>query len=348
MTEIDNQVAESNEGQTLREALQEAMENQTKEPEQVAEEEPQEEPKEEVVAESEEVEELPVYKAPSNWNKQEKELFAKLPEEIELENGEVIPVKELLSKYDKSRNADYTKKTQELSTIRKDIEPINELLEPYKDNFQRMGIKPADYLSQLMQFDARYSEDPIGTVKALMEKKGLSAKDLGLTTQESEVDDDDAYLTDEELRIKRLEKELAEAKNGTKKTQEEIDKIRESYNADKDAVAAERMVKEFESATDEDGNLLHKHFDDDRVRKEMYQLWSSGEAKSLEEAYNMSARVELLKLKEGKEQDEEITTRNEVAKAKRAGMRVKTNVTSNYQDLSLRDELKARLSSSRV
>ena len=96
---------------------------------------------------------LPIFKAPSNWNKAEKEHFEKLPDELELEDGTVVQLKEILSKYDKSRQADYTRKTKEISELRNELNPLKELIEPYKDNFKRMGIEPANYMQQLINLD---------------------------------------------------------------------------------------------------------------------------------------------------------------------------------------------------
>ena len=58
-----------------------------------------------------------------------------------------------------------------------------DITEPYKDNFKRIGVKPAEYLSRLMDVDIRLNKDPAGTIRYLADMFKVNGKDLGFTEQ---------------------------------------------------------------------------------------------------------------------------------------------------------------------
>lgn len=296
----------------------------------------QEEEQESKEAEESADDELPVFEAPTNWKKEEKELFNKLPDELELEDGTVVPIKDILSKYDKSRQADYTRKTREVAELRNELSPLKDLIEPYKDNFERLGVKPADYMQQLINLDVALHKDPVGTIKQAMEKFQITPDKLGLTDV-SESDDDDDFLTDDEKRIKQLEKKI-EALEGKTTANEQTLAQKESQ------AEVNRILNEFETATDDSGELLHPYYNDKEVQDELSILVSRG--KTLEEAYKASPRVKMLELENSNQatpKNDATEIRRQVAQAKRASLKVTSKKSTDYSDLpSLKDELKAK------
>lgn len=282
---------------------------------------------------------MPVFQAPVSWNKEEKQLFDNLPDELELENGDIVPIKEIISKYDKSRSSDYRRKTMEVAEMRKEYQPLKELIEPYKDNFEKMGIKPSDYMSKLINLDISLHNDPLGTIKQAMETFKITPEKLGLTDA-SESDNDSDFLTDEEKKIAELEKKIKALEGKTDANEQTL--------AQRDSQAkVSKILKDFENATNDSGELLHPHYNDAEVQDELSILVSRG--KTLEEAYEASPRVKMLDLEQRQQavkKNDAIENRKKVAKAKRASLKVNSKKTDFSDFPSLKDELKARYFSS--
>lgn len=334
--ETTENTEENNEGiLSLREELEKNFNAVSEEATEVAEETEEEATEEEDTGEGEEEEaeeEIPTLKAPSSWKKEEKEIFDSLEPKVQ----------EILSKYDKSRQADYTRKTQELAGQRKEIESLNGVIEPYKEAFNKIGVEPANYLKGLLDVDISLAKDPAGTLKQLISRFNVDPSDLGFTSNKEESDEEEEYLTDTELKLKRkveeLEKRLDSSSN-------KVDSFEKEKMASAESAQIERIFQDFSAAADEDGNILHPHFDNDEVKQEM--SYYVGIGKTMEEAYKLSPTVKKLGLEASNVETAEqkiIKKRQEVAKAKKAGRRLKNSSTGDidYSSLSLRDELAAR------
>lgn len=347
MTDISPEVAETTE--SLQDALTRNMNELNAEAE-VANDDVQEKVEEDVVEDSEdeqpeteeEIEETEpevVYQAPTNWTKEEKELFGKLPDELETEDGTIIPVKEILTKYDKSRNADYTRKTQELSQQRKEVEGLVKLIEPHKGEFEQRNLKPEDYFRDLMNTATSLQKDPAGTLKYLIDVFKVDPSDLGITAS-AEVDPDDEYLTDQELQLKKRAAEL-EKENARLKQEKENEKNRAMQSE------GDRQLVAFETATNEDGTLKHPYFEDKQVKKEMLIMVQADDGLTLEEAYNNSPTVKRLEFEASTKEtpdQKKVRKRMEVSNAKKSSMRV-TNKTSSvdFSKMDLAEHLKSNL-----
>ena len=348
MTEIDNQEAGSTEGteivqNSLRDELKANFEKQIENSDNESETEgTKDTEKPEIVAETNETEDNTIdekeIETPSGWNKAEREQFETLDP----------AAKEILTKYDKSRQADYTRKTQEVAEQRKEVEGLVSITEPYKDDFKRLGVKPADYFSQLMQVDISLSKDPAGTMQKLIAKFNLKADDLGFTAQSESTNHeaDDDYLTDTEVKLKKENKDLKLKLDALDK---QVTGIVETNSSKEEQTAVQKVLKEFTDAEDDDGNIAHPHFDNEDVKNEMSILVNTG--KTLDEAYNSSPTVKMLELdNKNKETPVQRSTRKkqEIAKAKTASKRVKSSSAGeiDYSTMSLRGELESKLKAS--
>ena len=92
---------------------------------------------------------------------------------------------------------------------------------------------------------------------------------------------------------------------------------------DKSQAEVNKVISDFQKATNESGDLLHPHFNDKEVQEELSILISRG--RTLEEAYAASPRVKTLELESSNQEppeDKAVAARKEVAKAKRASLRV--------------------------
>ena len=347
MTEQSATESEVNEAQeaaqeqapTLREALQNAFDAQEEDSTEEAEEELQEasdevDSDEESQDKKDEAEELEYeLAAPTSWNKKEKELFESLTTEQ----------KEIIAKHDKSRTADYTRKTQELAEQKKEVKGLIDLLTPYKDNFKQMGVKAEDYVNNLMHWDSMLAKDPEGTILQLADKFNIDLAKR--TTDDKDSDDyDDEYASDTE---KRLLTELRETKEKLSRFEKSVESIESDKQAQEQTKEVTRLIQEFTNEVDDDGELLHPHINNEDVIKEMQESVANG--KTLAEAYYTSKTVRKLErealLGADKEEDDEAKQRQDIAKAKRAGKRVKTSSARDidFTGMSIREELSAKL-----
>lgn len=321
----DNEVAndENVSNDEVNEAKEQDTDNQNEEPENQDNENEAEEQEEPV---------LDIYKAPTNWNAKEKELFDKLPDDLVLEDGSVIEIKEILTKYDKSRNADYTRKTQELAEQKKEVKGLVELIEPYKGEFEQQRVNPADYFRDLMNTATALHKDPVNTVKAIMDRFNVTPENLGITqsADNDSYDDEDDYLTDLEKENKQLKQRLDNLENQFNVEQSNSRKTREDAHVNK-------MISEFENAQDDNGQLKHPYFSNEEVRQEMAVLYGAGN--DLEEAYSKSPTVKRLEFEaKSKETPEQKATRKrmEINQAKKASRRVDTSTID--EDLSSKSQ----------
>jgi len=350
MTDISPEVESTVETtETLRDTLlknyQDSQVEEKQEAQHIEEEEVQEQDNiKETKEEQEEVKDTPVldiYKAPTNWNAEEKELFDNLPDDLELEDGKVIPIKEILTKYDKSRNADYTRKTQELAEQKKEVKGLVDLLEPYKGEFEQQKVNPVDYFRDLMNTATALHKDPVNTVKLIMDRFGVTPDKLGITADLQEADslnEEDDYLTDHELKLKNENKQL----------KERLDKLENKFNTEqsnsqieKENAQVENVISEFENAKDEDGQLKHPYFSNEEVKQEIAVLLGTGN--NLEDAYKKSPTVKRLEFEaKNKETPEQQATRKRMAinQAKKASRRVdSTMIDEDLSAKSLREHL---------
>jgi hypothetical protein len=108
----------------------------------------------ETVAEEEEVVEDPIEEtiydeaAPERWPEEMKEVYAKLPPEAR---------KAMLEQVYKPMQRQYTQTTQELAQMRKAVEPMLEAMNHYRNDFERMGVNPAEVFRTQMAWAAHFA-----------------------------------------------------------------------------------------------------------------------------------------------------------------------------------------------
>ena len=246
---------------------------------------------------------------PYGWSKDKAELWSKLEPDVQ----------QVIVEREQQRNKDYTQKTQDISELMKTFEP-------YEDRLNLAGESKASVVQRLLAAQNYLETNPKEAIQWLAKSYGV---ELG-SQQEVEDDLDDPELREVKNELKSLKEKLSQ------REQQEVQQSQQSLQA---------QVKNFQEATDSEGNLLHPHFDS--VRVEMGALINSGRATDLDQAYEMAIwanpemRQELLK-----QQQESITKTTKQAKQQKVTQAKKAKTPSSSgeavkvkQDKSLMDEL---------
>jgi hypothetical protein len=214
---------------------------------------------EEITNEEQEEKVLEPIDAPQHWSKEFKEKFEKLPPE-----GQHI----FMDRY-KELESDYTKKTQNLAQFRKRNEAFDELFRPFRDDFQRAGMDDIAATRQLLSAHKYLRQNPKEAINWLAGQYGVNLSEV--TANDTAEDD---YASDPQ--IKEMRQQIAQLQN-TLKTNAQVQQQNE-------VATTQSLIDDFANAKDPDGNLKHPHFE--AVRETMGRFVKSGEAKSLDDAYD--------------------------------------------------------------
>lgn len=214
--------------------------------------------------ESEDQHEEPVIQAPDHWSDEDRETFGGLPSAAQ--------------EYLLKREKQYEKGIQEKAEA---LKPFQDALQPYRSTLQMRGMTEAQAVKAWANAQAMLDSDPVNALKALVSQYGEEtaqklATELGFQTgTQEEFDEDDSELTPA---IKRMQDELKALKS-------ENQQLQTRFRTDEQSEAV-RQVQEFREAKDDDGNLIHPHFE--ALHGTMKALLDSGAATDLPSAYEQA------------------------------------------------------------
>jgi hypothetical protein len=197
--------------------------------------EPADEPAIEAVdegAESEEDEvesEAPI-DAPVSLSEEEKAIYAEMPPEMQA----------YVQRREAERDAAFKSKTAEISGI-------TSAFEPYKEMLAMNGITEAQAIERLLNAQAYLQRDPLNAIKMLAHSYGV-ADQLAPPQPTSSVEDD--YV---DPQVKALQDQVQQLQSQLNQS------VQQTQQQSQQALLQE--VANFKAATDEQGNLLHPHFD---------------------------------------------------------------------------------------
>jgi len=251
-----------------------------------------------------------VFQAPEHWSSEHKESFATLSPEAQ----------QILI----ARDAEFQKGYQERA---QGITDIQSAIEPWKQTIAQMGRSEADAIRTLFATYSSLVNDPLNGIQNL-------AQSFGVLDQINAPDTDDEYVDPELKALRQQVQGLQGQLQQFSTTQQQA--------AQSDG---QRMIDDFKSAKDAEGNLANPYFD------EALPLITSlvQQGKSLEDAYN-EAKWTVPAYREANTPKAEVKLTAEqkaakVKKARQASNTVKTpkGQTPDTQEksLSLQDELTA-------
>ena len=192
--------------------------------------------------------------APQDWRADQREKFAKLPDDA----------KALVLEQYKDFQAGFTRKSQELSSRARYAETMHGEFEPYRAEMAQAGLDETGTLRGLLSAYRMFKTDPVGYLRNVAQSAGI---DINQLTQEQETDQ---YIDPATLALQRRLEAVERAR------------AEEAEQAKSRAFQAKYgEAQAFAAATDEAGNLRHPHFA--RVQDTISAFVGAGQ--SLEDAY---------------------------------------------------------------
>lgn len=201
------------------------------------------------------------------WSKEKRDAFQKLP--AETQSFVIQHQRDLQSQHSK-REAELTKETKALQPLKETVSKWSRYLDIVGNALKQ---PTHEIIAGLMETEAGLR---FGThdqkVKILL---GM-ARDYGINLAVDENAQEDPQVHDLRQEVARL------------RAIQDQDKRRQEYMQEQQAsTKIQTDVEAFATATDENGELKHPHFD--ALRPAMSKLFASGEAATLEDAYRIAS-----------------------------------------------------------
>jgi hypothetical protein len=227
-------------------------------------EKPEAETVEEVKEVSTEPQVAPSSDVPEHWSNEDKAEYAKVASKLDNETKEFI------------KNMDrrwYKRNESRVHELKAENSDIKEAFAPYEANMRANGITPGEAIRSLInerqQFIADLRENGLSAVKRLADKNNIP---LNLTNSEDEAEYVDPVVRQLQSEVGNLRSQLTQ------------------INSDYSIKQAHVNIDTFASQKDEQGNLLHPHFDKvlPEITKIVVQSRAVGGEVTLKEAYEQA------------------------------------------------------------
>lgn len=195
--------------------------------------------------------------APDHWPEDQREVFGELPRKAQ----------EIWMDRERQIHSWVSQKGQEYAAIDRALEPIQEQARLH-------GRTPDQVITQLVGWHGRLSEGKPEDFVALARLYGVD-----LAQQRPDAPDEEVFVDPHVEALRQTNEQL----------QGQIQQLTQQmtgFNQSREAEVSQQVnnaITVFSSARDESGNLAHPYFD--RLRPVMSVLMKSGQAKTLEEAY---------------------------------------------------------------
>ena len=190
--------------------------------------------------------------APEHWAEKDKEVF----------NSQTKEAQEWLLDRHKAMEGDYTRNRQEFAFKERQFDAIEDALKPYQQEFQRAGLDYAGAVRQLASWDTALRQGGRDAVMQLAQAYNI---DLNEPESDEYIDPQVKSVQDEIKQLKTLQSQQLQA--AQQQRQQQI----------------LTTIESFRTATDEQGNLAHPHFD--TLQNDITQLWQAGMVNNLDDGY---------------------------------------------------------------
>ncbi len=215
-------------------------------------------------AKPEKAEEAPKFDAPKHWPEADRQAFAGLAPEAQA----------IIKRLAKDLEGGFTRKSQELSDRAKYADAVRGLIdEPTRQQMAATGVSEVQYFGYLNQLQQFASQRPVEYVKWAMQNLGVTPEHLGIHAprqQPGEQPDGAAALADllSDPKVKQLEAELAQFKGAVspERVQQMVRATLAEHQNAQQRQSLQGAMGAFRSAVDDDGQLLHPHFDQVQIQ----------------------------------------------------------------------------------
>lgn len=263
---------------------------------------------------------------PKDWSESEQEAMVALIDSDDPDKQAAADV--LIKRHNEMKKA-FHDKSMKFANTNKELESINNVFKPYEQTMQQSGLTKAQYMQNMIQWEQALKTNPVATVKQIMQsfdvKPQALIKEFGGADIDLDEDFDYSDMSDSNSEVNSLKQELQELR---------------SQIANQ---PLQEQIKSFETATDEEGNLLHPNFK--QVAPVMGALIQSGQATTLKDAYSKAMKA--AGQEDGATDTEAANLdriRQKVAKSKRAQRSSKSSSGApDFSNMSLGEELALRM-----
>lgn len=120
---------------------------------------------------------------PYSWSADNKELFAKLPREMQ----------DYVIKREQERESFVGRKAQEVSAVREKYAPVERIVTQYGDTFKRANIDPYQGIESLVLAQQYLDKDPVGALRLMAQSYGLDLSQLANGAESTQPAQPQAY-----------------------------------------------------------------------------------------------------------------------------------------------------------
>lgn len=243
--------------------------------------------------------ELEALQPKEHWEKSEKDIFAKLPDD---------ETKKAFLEIRRKADAKITENAQAKSAY-----------DGFVNKIKPFGVDSPEKLLPMVEYYHRvetdYQRNPIAVIEFLASQKGIDLKKhyAGQAQTQAPAATDDEWVDPRTAKLEKTVEELQAERQREKQAKEQ--EIKNAVN---------KEITEFSQTKDDSGNPKFPHFE--RLRGEMSLLLNAGKAQTMEDAYNLAMRLDPELYQQQLEQKikaereaEEAARREEVKKATTAG-----------------------------
>lgn len=199
----------------------------------------------------------PVIAPPQAWSAAEKDIFGKLPREVQEALGPIL----------ERRESDYTRGLQDRAKPIREYEAIQEALAPFATQYRVQGFSDVDAVRMWATTAGELRRDPVTAIRGLMESFGVTPEHI-LGRAQSPTDQQPVADPALHNRLARIEQSLEQ---------------RERAAEQREQLALADRIEKFGA------DPKHPHFE--AVRKHMGALMAQGIVSDMEVAYEMAVHA---------------------------------------------------------
>lgn len=120
---------------------------------------------------------------PYSWSADNKELFAKLPREMQ----------DYVIKREQERESFVGRKAQEVSAVREKYAPVERIVTQYGDTFKKANLDPYQGIESLVLAQQYLDKDPVGALRLMAQSYGLDLSQLASGAESTQAAQPQAY-----------------------------------------------------------------------------------------------------------------------------------------------------------
>jgi hypothetical protein len=205
------------------------------------------------------------FEPPNSWSEEEKETFLKLPRELQ----------DAVGRRESERESAFTEKFQDASSAQSKLDALEQIIAPRRQQWAANGLTEHAAINQLLALSDMASSQPEEFIKMLAQNTNTDLANI--VNEDSEYYGEEESVSDPALseRIGNIEKLLLQNQ--------------QAQQAQIQSQAGEHLDS-FVNQKNETGGLKNPHYN--KVEGIMVNLMQTGQANSLDEAYNQAIWID--------------------------------------------------------